>query len=165
MEKLVEWKDNPHKKPLMIQGIPYCGKTYLLKDFGKRFYKDVLYFDFEVDERLADFFEPNLNPYRIVKDLSLFSNKDVKPGTTLILFDGIHTCSRAVDSLQYFSDEAPEYHIIAAGSFLDTSFPKLENLTLFPMNFYEFLLAQNSMLAMHLRENSFKGDALRTFKT
>ena len=164
MDNLIEWRDNPYKKPLLLQGVPQCGKTYLLKDFGSRFYNDVLYLDFKEDERLADFFEPNLHPHRIIKDISLFRNKDIKPEKTLIILDGIQSCRRAIDSLQYFSDEAPEYHLVAADSFLDITLPKFDTLNLFPMNFYEFLLAQNSMLAMHLKESSFQDDAFKTFR-
>jgi len=165
MESLIEWKDEPYKKPLLIKGVPQCGKTYLLKEFGSKFYNNVLYFDFAEEAHLADFFEQNLNPHRIIKDMSLFLGTDVKPDSTLIIFDSVHSCGRAYESLQYFSDEAPEYNIVAAGSYFDSAIPKIDALTLYPMNFYEFLLAQNSMLAMHLKESSFQNDALRTFKT
>jgi len=165
IEKLIEWKESLHRKPLIIRGVPQCGKTSLLKDFGKKFYKDVLYFDFEEDRHLADLFDQNLHPHRIIKDMSLLCGKDIKPGSTLIIFDGIQSVSSALDSLVYFSDEAPEFHIIAAGSFFETIPNKVEILTLFPMNFYEFLLAQNSMLAMHIKESSFNDDALKTFGT
>jgi hypothetical protein len=164
MDELIAWKDDKYKKPLLIQGIPQCGKTYLLKDFGSKYYNDVLYFDFEEDEHLADFFKRDLNPQRLIKDMSLYRGMDIKPGTTLIIYDGIQSNERVLDSLDYFSTEAPEYHVIAAGAFVDAALPKLDIRTLYPMNFYEFLLAQNSMLAMHLRENSFKDDALKTFK-
>jgi len=163
VEKLAEWKEDSHKKPLIIRGIPQCGKTYLLKEFGNKFYKDVFYIDFEEDIHFADFFEQNLNPKRIIKDLSLFRGKDIKPEETLLIFDSIHTCERALDSLKIFEKEAPQYHITAASSYLDHILPETECLTLFPMNFYEFLLAQNSMLAMHLKESSFQDDALKTF--
>jgi len=164
LDNLIEWKDEPLRKPMLIQGISQCGKTHLLKEFGQKYYKDVLYFDFEEEKQLADFFSQDLNPHRIIKDMSLFHGMDVKPGTTLIIFDSIQACDKALDSLAYFCDDAPEYHVIAAGTLLGTAIPKIETLTLFPMNFYEFLLAQNSMLAMHLKESSFRDDALRTFK-
>ena len=163
LEKLIEWKEDPYKKPLVIKGVPQCGKTFLLKEFGARCYKDVVYLDFEEERQLSDFFGQNLHPDRIIKALSLFRGVDIKPETTLIIFDSVHSCQRALDSLGYFSNEAPQYHIAAACSYMDITLPGVETLMLFPMNFYEFLLAQNSMLAMHLKESAFKGDAIRTF--
>jgi len=162
-DDLVEWRGDPNKRPLLIQGIPQCGKTYLIKEFGSKFYKDVLYFDFEEDNNLSGLFERSLDPQRIIKDISLFRGKDIKPESTLLVFDGIHMCERALTSLEYFADEAPEYNILAASTILDISLPKIDVITLYPMNFYEFLLAQNSMLAMHLKESAFRDDALKTF--
>jgi predicted AAA+ superfamily ATPase len=173
MEKLIEWKENPDKKPLILQGIRQSGKTYLLKEFGSRYYEDVFYCKFDEDKSLADFFEPNLNPLRIIKDMSVFRGKDIRPHTTLIIFDEVQSCGKALTSLKYFCEEAPAYHIIAAGSLLGvavpkgTSFPvgKVEFLTLYPMNFYEFLLAQNEMLANHLKDSTFRDSVWQTFRT
>ena len=173
MEKLVEWKDDPNKKPLILQGIRQCGKTFLLKEFGAQNYEDVFYCRFDEDKSLADFFEQNLDPRRIIKDMSVSRNKDIKPQTTLIIFDEVQSCGKALTSLKYFCEETSEYHIIAAGSLLGvaipkgTSFPvgKVEFLTLFPMNFYEFLLAQNELLAERLREDSFADNDWRVFRT
>ncbi|MCL2278833.1 MAG: DUF4143 domain-containing protein [Oscillospiraceae bacterium] len=164
MEELVAWKELPYKRPLLVQGITQCGKTHLLKEFGAKCYKDVLYFDFEEDRQLAYFFEQDLNPQRIVKDMSLYRGADIKPESTLIIFDGIQYCSNALDSLAYFYHNAPKYHVIAAGTFNDVPLPKIDTLTLLPMNFYEFLHAQNSVLALHLRDSGFKGEHLTTFK-
>jgi predicted AAA+ superfamily ATPase len=149
MGNLIKWKESPDKKPLILQGVRQCGKTYLLKEFGARYYDDVFYCKFDEDKTLAGFFEQNLNPSRIIKDMSVFRGKDIKPYTSLIIFDEVQSCGKALTSLKYFCEEAPGYHIIAAGSLLSvaipkgTSFPvgKGEFLTLFPMNFYEFLLA------------------------
>ena len=173
MDKLVKWKENPDKKPLILQGVRQSGKTYLLKEFGSQHYEDVFYCKFDEDMRLADFFEPNLDPHRIIKDMSIFHNKDIKARTTLIIFDEVQSCGKALTSLKYFYEEAPEYHIIAAGSLIGvaipkgTSFPvgKVEFMTLFPMTFYEFLFAQNPMLAKHLRENPLDNKTWRTFRT
>jgi len=171
MEKLIEWKDNPRKKPLILQGIRQCGKTFLLKEFGAEYYDDVCYLKFDEDKSLSDFFEQNLDPCRIIKDITVFRNKDIKPQTTLIIFDEVQSCGKALTALKYFYEEAPEYHIIAAGSLLGvaipkgTSFPvgKVEFMTLFPMNFYEFLLAQNAMLAKRLKEGSIAERGWRSF--
>ena len=173
MKQLIAWKENPNKKPLILQGVRQCGKTWLLKEFGARYYNDVFYCKFDEDKSLSGFFEQNLDPLRIIKDMSVFRNKDIKPQTTLIIFDEIQSCGKALTSLKYFCEDAPQYHIIAAGSLLGvavpkgTSFPvgKVEFLTLFPMNFFEFLLAQNTKLAEKLNEVSFAGDEWQTLKT
>ena len=173
MDKLIEWKENFNKKPLILQGVRQCGKTYLLKEFGARYYQDVFYCKFDEDKGLADLFEPNLDPHRIVKDMSILGNKDIKPQTTLIVFDEVQSCGKALTSLKYFCEEAPEYHLIAAGSLLGvavpkgTSFPvgKVEFLNLYPMSFYEFLLAQNEKLAQHLKEASLADNDWQGFRT
>jgi len=164
-DDLIQWKTDPNKKPLILHGVPQCGKTYLLKEFGTNFYSDVVYVDFEEDLRFTEFFESSHNPQRIIKDISLFFGKDIKPDTSLIILDNIKSCEDALVSLEHFGDEMPELHIIAACSYLENAVPKTEMLTLYPMNFYEFLLAQNSMLAMHLKESLFQDDALTTFGT
>ncbi|MCL1792718.1 MAG: AAA family ATPase [Oscillospiraceae bacterium] len=171
MDKLIAWKENPKKKPLILQGVRQCGKTYLLNEFGNKHYDDVFYCKFDAGGGLADFFEPNLDPRRIIRDMSIFRGKDIKPQTTLIVFDEIQACGKALTSLKYFCEDTPEYHIIAAGSLLGvaipngTSFPvgKVEFLSLFPMNFYEFLLAQNSMLAQRLKESAFDDMVWQSF--
>jgi len=165
IDKLVEWKDDPYKKPLVIRGIPQCGKTYLLKDFGSKYYKDVFYIDFAEDINAAGLFEGNLQPDKIIKALSLYRGSDIDPGKTLLIFDSIQSCIRALDCLEYFNNEPLHYNIVAAYSYFDKPLPKLETLTLFPMNFFEFLHAQNSMLAMHLKESAFNGDAFMTFSS
>ena len=173
MDKLIAWKENPGKKPLILQGVRQCGKTYLLKEFGNKHYDDVFYCKFDADGGLADFFEPNLDPRRIIRNMSIFRGKDIKPQTTLIVFDEIQTCGKALTSLKYFYEDTPEYHIIAAGSLLGVSIPKgtsfpvgkVEFLSLFPMNFYEFLLAQNSMLAERLKESAFDDPVWQSFRT
>ena len=158
MKELIRWKEDPDKKPLILQGVRQCGKTFLLQEFGSLYYEDVCYCKFDEDKVLAGFFEQNLDPRRIIKDLSISRGRDIKPGKTLLIFDEVQSCGKALTSLKYFCEDAPEYHIIAAGSLLGvavprgTSFPvgKVEFLTLYPMSFFEFLLAQNSMLAEHL---------------
>jgi predicted AAA+ superfamily ATPase len=173
MDKLIEWKDSPDKKPLILQGVRQCGKTYLLKEFGSLYYSDVFYCKFDDDKSLADFFELNLDPRRIIKDMSVFRGKDIKPGTTLIIFDEIQSCGKALAALKYFCEETPEYHIIAAGSLLGVAVPKgvsfpvgkVEFLTLFPMNFHEFLFARNEMLAQRLKESPFDDAVWLSFKS
>ena len=173
MQDLIKWKDRPNKKPLIVQGVRQCGKTYLIEDFGKCYYNDVFYLRFDRDADAGQYFEKDLDPKRIIKDLSTMREKDIKPHETLIIFDEIQECGKAVTSLKYFYEDTPEYHIIAAGSLLGvamkkwTSFPvgKVEFLTLHPMNFFEFVMSENTMLAERLNEASFDGAEWMSFRT
>lgn len=172
MQDLIEWKDNPKKKPLVVQGVRQCGKTYLIEDFARRYYNDVAYYRFDKDAKIREYFEQDLDPQRIIKDLGLARGKTIKPGETLIIFDEIQECGNAVASLKYFYEDAPEYHIISAGSLLGVamkkgaSFPvgKVEFLNLYPMSFYEFLFAQNEMLASELGDSPLKDGIWKTFR-
>jgi len=173
MEKLIKWKEDQRRKPLLLQGVRQCGKTWLIQEFGSLYYEDIFYCRFDNDKELFGFFEQNLDPHRIIKDLSISRGKDIKPEKTLIVFDEVQSCGNALTSLKYFCEDAPKYHIIAAGSLLGvaipkgTSFPvgKVQALTLYPMNFYEFLLAQNPMLAESLKEAPLDDSIWKTFKT
>ena len=162
MEKLVAWKENPGKKPLILRGVRQCGKTYLLKEFGRLHYEDVAYFSFEDTPALIEKFEQDLHIKRIVKELGIYRDKTIEPRKTLIIFDEIQLCGKALTSLKYFHETAPEYQVVCAGSLLGvtlsekTSFPvgKVEFLTLRPFSFYEFLLADGrKLLAEQLRED------------
>ncbi|MDR1992629.1 MAG: ATP-binding protein [Nitrososphaerota archaeon] len=172
MQDLIAWKNNPNKKPLVIQGVRQCGKTFLIKDFATQHYPDVAYYRFDKDAKIKEFFEQDLDPQRIIKDLGLARGKKIKPHQTLIIFDEIQDCNKAVTALKYFYEDTPEYPIISAGSLLGVaikrgaSFPvgKVEFLTLYPMNFYEFLLAQNEMLAMELKVCSLNDAVWKTFR-
>ena len=172
MQDLIAWKNNSNKKPLILQGVRQCGKTFLLTEFAKQHYPDVAYYRFDKDAKIKKFFEQDLDPQRIIKDLGLARGKTIKPHETLIVFDEIQECSNAVTSLKYFNEDAPEYHVISAGSLLGVamkkgnSFPvgKVEFLTLYPMNFYEFLLAQNEILAEELQKSSFNDNVWKTFR-
>ena len=163
MEKLVDWKNRPDKKPLLLRGVHQCGKTYLLKEFGQQNYDDVAYFNFEDTPSLWEKFDKDLQVKRIVKELSILRDKTIEPGKTLVILDEIQLCGKALTALKYFYEDAPEYHIACAGSLLGvalaekTSFPvgKVEFLTLRPLGFYEFLLADGKrMLAESLRDGS-----------
>lgn len=158
-EQLMKWKDNDNKKPLILNGIRQCGKTYLLKEFGQNNYSSVAYINFEKDLSAHDIFKDDIDPDKIITDLSLYLNIAIKPKETLIIFDEIQECGRALTSLKYFGEEKPEYDIVCAGSLLGIllsskgSFPvgKVNRLDLYPMNFFEFLLANNeNMLCEYL---------------
>jgi predicted AAA+ superfamily ATPase len=159
--QLAAWKDNPHKKPLILKGVRQCGKTWLLREFGKKYYDDTAYFSFEGNESLHALFNGDLDPRRIITELGVHRQKRIEAGETLIIFDEIQFCGRALSSLKYFCEEVPEYHIVCAGSLLGLalsgplSFPvgKVDFLTLRPLSFYEFLLANGeALLCEHLEQ-------------
>ncbi|MDR0446603.1 MAG: ATP-binding protein [Oscillospiraceae bacterium] len=153
------WQLSDNRKPLIIKGVRQCGKTYLLKEFGEACYDDVAYFNFEGNTALGERFERDLDVTRIIAELGILRRKVIQPEKTLIIFDEIQFCGRALTSLKYFCENAPEYHIVCAGSLLGialspASFPvgKVNFLTLHPMNYYEFLLANGEdLLCDHLR--------------
>ena len=149
-EKLIEWKNSKDRKPLILKGARQVGKTYILQEFGEKYYDNVAYFNFDYDKGLSELFLNTKDPKRIIEQLSLASGKKISPISTLIIFDEIQECSDALNSLKYFCEEANDYHIACAGSLLGirlskTSFPvgKVDFLNLYPMTFSEFLIADN----------------------
>ena len=146
---LIKWKHKENRKPLILRGVRQCGKTYLLKTFGKENYSSVAYFNFEENENLKTVFEKDYDTSRIILELGLFAGQTIKPSETLVIFDEIQECAKAITSLKYFCENAPQYHIVCAGSLLgialhnQLSFPvgKVDFLTLYPMSFFEFLRA------------------------
>jgi len=117
-DSLLTWKDNKDRKPLIIEGIRQCGKTWILKHFGETEFKDVAYFNFEYDDRLQKIFEGDLNVSRIIKDLGIMRNKSIKPGITILILDEVQICPRAITSLKYFCENLPGLHVAATGSLL-----------------------------------------------
>ena len=151
MDKLIEWKNDKNRKPLILKGARQVGKTYILQEFGANYYENTAYFNFDHDEGLAELFLNTKDPKRIVEQLSLAAGKKINPNTTLIIFDEIQECPNALNSLKYFCEEASEYHVACAGSLLGIrlskiSFPvgKVDFLNLYPMTFSEFLIADGS---------------------
>lgn len=148
-QELIAWKEKTNRKPLILKGVRQCGKTYLLKTFGRQCYADTAYFNFEETESLKTLFETDYDVNRILFELGLTLGRTIQRGTTLIIFDEIQECGRAITALKYFCENAPEYHIVCAGSLLgialkkQPSFPvgKVDFLTLYPMSYAEFLLA------------------------
>jgi len=165
-DTLLEWKDNRDCKPVILEGIRQCGKTWILKHFGEAEFKDVAYFNFEHDDRLQKIFEGDLNVSRIIKDLSILRNKHIQPGNTILILDEIQICPRAITSLKYFCENLSELHVAAAGSLLgvavaqmgkNISFPvgKVQMLKMYPLSFAEYLLAiGEELLYEHLRSMS-----------
>lgn len=166
--KLVEWKEKSNRKPLILKGVRQCGKTYLLKEFGKRHYESCAYFNFEENEALKTVFEKDYDTSRIIFELGLYFGKTIEPGKTLLILDEIQECGRAITAMKYFCENAPEYHIVCAGSLLgialqkQLSFPvgKVDFLTLYPMNFSEFLRAAGPETLADFVENFKKGGNL-----
>ena len=146
---LQRWQHKPDRKPLILHGARQVGKTWLLKEFGTRCYKNVAYINFEANERMAALFGSNLDVGRLLTGLRIEAGCLIEPASTLLIFDEVQANPRALTSLKYFAENAPEYHIAAAGSLLGiamhagTSFPvgKVEFLDLYPLSFEEFLWA------------------------
>lgn len=147
---LENWRKSPNRKPLILQGARQVGKTYALLDFGKRYYENVAYFNFETNPKLIETFSENISPSYLIPILSHISGQTIVTEKTLIIFDEVQLCERALTSLKYFYEEAPDYHIVVAGSLLGVavnrkqfSFPvgKVDIKTLYPMDMEEFMLA------------------------
>ncbi len=160
-QHLVRWKQDLARQPLLLQGARQVGKTYLLKVFGSQEYKSCCYINFEEMPACKSFFDADLRPQRIVRDLGIHLEMKIDPLTTLIIFDEIQECPNALTSLKYFCEHAPEYSVTAAGSLLGVKlsgargFPvgKVHFCRLFPMSFFEFLDAVGrSMLRGMLEE-------------
>ncbi|MBF0449376.1 MAG: ATP-binding protein [Candidatus Magnetomorum sp.] len=162
--KLLEWKSKDKKRmPLIISGARQVGKTHILREFGRNYYKNSIYVNLETNLSVSSLFENDITPDRIIRFLEASFNEAIIPDETLIILDEIQFCERALTSLKYFCEDANEYHVVAAGSLLGVainrekySFPvgKVETITLYPMNFEEFLWAlQKDKLANIIREN------------
>ena len=149
MEKLYRWKVSRRRKPLIIQGARQVGKTWLMKEFGRAAYRDMVYINFDSNSRMAELFASDLNTDRLIMGIELYAGKKIDPDSTLLIFDEVQEVPRALSSLKYFYENAPQYHIICAGSLLGialhegTSFPvgKVDFLELYPLSFREFLMA------------------------
>ena len=161
MQDLMVWKNNPNRMPLVIEGARQVGKTWLMKEFGATQYKNTVYFNFDDNKKLHKLFDQDLDTNRLISELELVSGKKITPHETLIIFDEIQECNRALISLKYFCENAPEYHIVSAGSLLgvaihgDNSFPvgKINTLQLYPMTFAEFLDAVGETRYQKIIEN------------
>lgn len=149
-QKLLAWKESPFRKPLLLQGARQVGKTFSVLEFGRNNYENVAYFNFETNTQLNATFEENIEPGYLLPVLSHIAGTSIIKEKTLIIFDEVQLCERALTSLKYFCEQAPEYHIIALGSLLGVavnrktySFPvgKVDMLTMYPMDMEEFLLA------------------------
>lgn len=149
IEKLYRWKESKYRKPLIIEGARQVGKTWLMKEFGRKAYADTVYINFDSNSRMAGLFASDLNTERLIVGIELYAGKKIDPGQTLLIFDEVQEVPRALSSLKYFCENAPQYHIMCAGSLLGialhegSSFPvgKVDFLSLYPLSFREFLMA------------------------
>lgn len=149
IEKLYQWKASKHRKPLIIEGARQVGKTWLMKEFGSKAYADTVYINFDSNAEMAQLFASDLNTERLIMGIELYAGRKIDPNRTLLIFDEVQEVPRALSSLKYFCENAPQYQIICAGSLLGialhegTSFPvgKVDFLKLYPLSFKEFLTA------------------------
>lgn len=160
ISELVRWQHSNDRKPLILKGARQVGKTWLMKEFGRNYYDNYVYFNFDEDEELKSVFETNKNPHRIIELLSMICEEKIYPKKTLIIFDEIQECPEALNALKYFKEKANEYHVIAAGSLLGTllatpkSYPvgMVNLLTIYPLTFDEFLEANDAGLYAYYKD-------------
>lgn len=160
IEKLYKWKNSKRRKPLIIEGARQVGKTWLMKEFGKQAYADTVYINFDSNSRMADLFSADLDTDRLIMGLELYAGRKINPDNTLLIFDEVQEVPRALASLKYFYENAPQYHIVCAGSLgialhQGTSFPvgKVDFLKLYPLSFSEFLMATGNERFAELLKN------------
>ena len=167
MQELIKWKNKENRKPLLLYGARQVGKTYLIKEFGKEYFKNTIYVNFESNKMVSDMINDNIEPVNIIKNLELAFNQKIDRENTLIIFDEIQNNPRALTSLKYFCEDASEYYIIGAGSLLGVhikrdnySFPvgKVDILTIYPLSFDEFLFNTGNNLLLEEIEKCFKSD-------
>ncbi|MBQ7054203.1 MAG: ATP-binding protein [Oscillospiraceae bacterium] len=165
MEKLLKWKQSERRKPLIIEGARQVGKTWLMKEFGRQAYADTVYINFDSNSRMAELFSSDLDTERLIMGLELYAGRKINPENSLLIFDEVQEVPRALSSLKYFCENAPQYHIVCAGSLLGialhqgTSFPvgKVDFLKLYPLSFREFLMATDKeRFAELLDERDFR---------
>ena len=175
-ESLTEWKNSSKRKPLIVNGARQVGKTYIVEEFGKDNYQSVLYLNMEIEDALSKFLETELSPVKIIQYLEATKGISIEAEETLIFFDEIQACERALTSLKYFCEQAPEQHVIAAGSLLGVainrqkySFPvgKVNEMNMYPLDFEEFLWAMNreklaEEIKAHYASNEAMSEALHS---
>ena len=158
---LNEWKNKPHRMPLVISGARQVGKTYILQEFGHEHFENMVYLNMEIEHALTRFLDAELSPDKLIPFIEALKGERITAGKTLIFFDEIQACERALTALKYFYEQAPQYHVVAAGSLLGVavnrqkySYPvgKVEELTLYPLDFEEYLWAMGKdALATEIR--------------
>lgn len=154
VNNLISWKESAFRKPLIVNGARQVGKTYVIKEFGEHHYDKFIYVSLDRDEEARTIFKNNKNPEKLLRLLSAHTSIDITPGDTLVFLDEIQDCPKAIECLKYFCEDAPDYHIIVAGSLLglslheNISFPvgKVDIIKMYPMTFQEFVMANGKTL-------------------
>ena len=175
MDELIKWKQQKGERlPLILYGARQVGKTYILEEFGRKYYKDYVYINFEQMEYIREIFEKDLIPDKIILNIERYLKKEIIPEQTLIIFDEIQASEKALTSLKYFAEQASEYHIVAAGSLLGVainrekfSFPvgKVKMINLYPLDFEEFLWEMNEeILIKSIKESIKTNESLLKFE-
>ncbi len=173
-DSLIEWKNHPNRKPLIVNGARQVGKTYSREEFGNKNYDNILYLNMEIEDTLCTFFDTEISPKKIIQYLEATRGVKIIAGKTLIFFDEIQACERALTSFKYFCEQMPEHHIIGAGSLLGVavnrqkySFPvgKVDEINMYPLDFEEFLWAMNreklaEEIKVHFASNEAMPEAL-----
>lgn len=170
-EKLCKWKERENRKPLIIEGARQVGKTWLMKEFGKQAYKDTVYINFDSNSKMSELFGADLNIDRLIMGIEIYIGRKINPNNTLLIFDEVQEVPRALSSLKYFYEDAPQYNIVCAGSLLGialhggTSFPvgKVDFLNLYPLSYREFLMALVGKSYVELLDNG-DYDMIKAFK-
>ncbi|MBQ9683523.1 MAG: ATP-binding protein [Neisseriaceae bacterium] len=162
LHQLIQWKNNPQRKPLLLTGVRQCGKTHILKELGNAQFDDMCYINFESNQNYAMIFDYDFNVERIIKEIELLQQCKITAGKTLLIFDEIQDAPRAITALKYFCENMPQLHIACAGSLLgvalkkeNISFPvgKVNRLSMYPMSFDEFIIAMGEEKYIQLFEN------------
>lgn len=135
LNKLLEWKTSPYRKPLILKGVRQVGKTWILKEFGRRYYENIAYFNFDENEEYKQFFETTKDVDRILQNLMLASGYKILPEKTLIIFDEVQDCPKVINAMKYFYENAPQYHIACAGSLLGIALAKPSSFPVGKVNF------------------------------
>ncbi|MDR1223504.1 MAG: ATP-binding protein [Tannerella sp.] len=169
-DSLVEWKNSRERKPLIVNGARQVGKTYILEQFGEEYFQNVVYLNMEIEGAVGAFIEKELSPQKIIQFIESSKRQEITPEKTLIFFDEIQACERALTSLKYFCEQTPEYHVVAAGSLLGVavnrekySFPvgKVNELSMYPLDFEEFIWALGyEKLAEEIRSHFANNEAM-----
>ena len=167
IKDLLKWKESSNRKPLIVHGARQVGKTYIIKQFGKENYNNLIYVNFETNQEFSSQISEHIDAKYIINKLELFYGEKILPGKTLIFFDEIQANERALTALKYFYEDAPEYHVIAAGSLLGVainrenySFPvgKVQMLNMYPLSFKEFLIAVGRENLIEVIQKHFEND-------
>ena len=165
IKDLIKWKESKNRKPLIVHGARQVGKTYIIKQFGKKYYDNLIYVNFETNKEFSSQIEDDINAKYLINKLELFFGEKIIPGRTLIFFDEVQANERALTSLKYFCEDAREYHIIAAGSLLgiainreNYSFPvgKVQMMNMYPLSFKEFLISVGREYLINEIQNHFE---------